>query len=132
MILFSIQGDFKFPFKLFVCLFAERKQDQIRIPRNLILGQWSLFFFFDLIFIYHSTYNDMHRVMICTLCGPNGKEPTCNAGHAGSNPGLGRSPAEGNSSPPQYSCLENSMDRGAWRATIHGVTNSHSRLNNTN
>ena len=40
----------------------------------------------------------------------------------GSVPGLGRSPGEGNSIPLWYSCLENPMDRGAWRATVHGVT----------
>ena len=39
----------------------------------------------------------------------------------GSIPGLGRSPGEGNGKPLQYSCLENSMGRGAWRATVHGV-----------
>ena len=39
-------------------------------------------------------------------------------------PGLGRSPAEGNSYPLQYSCLGNSMNRGAWKATVHGVTKS--------
>ena len=39
----------------------------------------------------------------------------------GSIPGLGRSPGEGNSNPLQYSCLENPRDRGAWRATVHGV-----------
>ena len=39
-------------------------------------------------------------------------------------PGSGRSPGEGNGSPLQYSCLENSMDRGAWWATVHGVTKS--------
>ena len=42
----------------------------------------------------------------------------------GSIPGLGRSPEEGNDNPLQYSCLENPMDRGAWRATVHGVTKS--------
>ena len=42
----------------------------------------------------------------------------------GSIPGVGRSPAEGHGYPLQYSCLENSMDRGAWRATVHGVTKS--------
>jgi len=52
------------------------------------------------------------------------KESTCNAGDLGSIPGLGRSPGEGNSHPLQYSGLENSMDRGAWQATVHGVTNS--------
>jgi len=52
------------------------------------------------------------------------KNPTTNAGDIrdmGSVPGLGRSPARGNGDPLQYSCLENSMDRGAWRATDHGV-----------
>ena len=43
-------------------------------------------------------------------------------GDAGWTPGLGRSPAEGNGNPLQYSCLENPMDRGAWWATVHGVT----------
>ena len=49
------------------------------------------------------------------------KNPPANAGDSGSNPGLGRSPGEGNGNPLQYSCLEDSMDRGAWWATVHGV-----------
>ena len=56
--------------------------------------------------------------------GSYGKESTCNAGDPASIHGSGRSPGEGNGNPPQYSCWENSMDRGAWRATVHGVTNS--------
>ena len=57
------------------------------------------------------------------------KESACNAGDPDSIPGLGRSPGEGNGYPPlQYSCLVNSMDGGAWRATVHGVTNPY---NNT-
>jgi len=51
-----------------------------------------------------------------------GKESTCKAGDLGSIPGLGRSRGEGNGYPLQYSCLENPMDRGAWQAMIHGVT----------
>ena len=47
-------------------------------------------------------------------CGSDGKVSTCNAGDLGSIPGSGRSPGEGNGSPLQYSCLENSMDEGAW------------------
>ena len=43
-------------------------------------------------------------------------------------PGLGRSPGEGNGYPLQYSCLENSKDRGAWQATVHGVTKSWTQL----
>ena len=46
----------------------------------------------------------------------------------GSVPGLGRSPRGGNGNPPQYSCLENPMDRGAWRATVHGVTKGQTQL----
>ena len=56
------------------------------------------------------------------------KKSACNAGDPGSIPGLGRSPGEGNGNPLQYSCLENPMDRGAWRATVHGVTKSWTQL----
>ena len=52
------------------------------------------------------------------------KESTCNAGDLGSIPGSGRSTGEGNGYPLQYSCLDNSIDRRAWWATIHGVTKS--------
>ena len=51
-------------------------------------------------------------------------ELACDTGDAGSIPGSGRCPREGNGYPHQYSCLENPMDRGAWRATVHGVTGS--------
>ena len=47
-----------------------------------------------------------------------------NAGDVSSVPGSGISPGEGNGNPLQYSCLENPMDRGAWLATVHGVTKS--------
>jgi len=53
------------------------------------------------------------------LGGSDGKESTCNAGDLGSIPGSGRSPGIGNGYPHQYSCLENSIDRGAWQATVH-------------
>ena len=49
------------------------------------------------------------------------KESYCNAGDLGSILELGRSPGEGNGNPLQYSCLENAMDGGAWRGTVHGV-----------
>ena len=57
-------------------------------------------------------------------CGSDGKESACNIGDSGSIPGLERSPGEGNGNTLQYSCLENSMDRGSWQATVHGVTES--------
>ena len=56
------------------------------------------------------------------------KNPPTNAGDADSISGLGSSPGEGNGNPLQYCCLENSMDRGAWQATVHGVTKSQTQL----
>ena len=50
--------------------------------------------------------------------GSDSKETACNAGDSGSIPGSGRSLGEGNGSPLQYSCMENSMDRGAWQAIV--------------
>ena len=58
---------------------------------------------------------------------PGGSEviaPASNVGDPGWIPGSGRSPGEGNGNPLQYSCLENSMDGGAWWATVHGVAKS--------
>ena len=60
--------------------------------------------------------------------GSDGKAPACSMGDPGSIPGSGRSPGEGNGNPLQYSCLENSMDGGAWWATVHGVAKSRTRL----
>ena len=51
--------------------------------------------------------------------GSDGKESACNSGDPGSVPGSGNPPGEGNGNPLQYSCLENSMDRGTWQATYN-------------
>ena len=64
-------------------------------------------------------------ITLCTTCFPGGsvgKESACNAGGAGFIPGLRRSPGERNGNPLQYACLENPMDRGAWQATVRGIT----------
>ena len=53
-----------------------------------------------------------------------GQESACQAGNSGSVPGSGRPPGGGNGNPLQYSCLENPVGRGAWRATVHGVAES--------
>ena len=64
------------------------------------------------------------------MCFPGGrvvKNPPASGGDArdvGSVPGSGRSPGGGHGDPPQYSCLENPVDRGAWRTTVPGVTES--------
>jgi len=68
-----------------------------------------------------------HEILLGLPGSPVGKESACNAGDQGSIPGWGRSPGEGNGSPLQYS-LENPMDRGAWQATVHGVTKSWTQL----
>ena len=70
----------------------------------------------------------MHPV----IAPDGGKEIACSAGDPGSIPGSGRCPGEGNGNPLQYSCLENPTDRGAWRATVHGVTKSWPRLKRLN
>ena len=56
------------------------------------------------------------------------KNLPANAGDEGSIPGSGRSPEEGNGNSLQYSCLENSMDRGAWWAIVHGAAKSWTQL----
>ena len=56
--------------------------------------------------------------------GPESKESACNAGNLGLISGLGRFPGKGNGNPLQDSCLENPMDRGAWRAIVHGFAKS--------
>ena len=73
---------------------------------------------------------------LCPLTGASQvalvvKNLSANAGDVrdkSSVPGLGRSPGEGNGNPLQYSCVENPMDRGAWRATVHRVRQSWARL----
>ena len=60
--------------------------------------------------------------------GSDSKEPACNAGDSGSIPRSGKSPEKGNGNPLQYSCLENSVDRRAWWATVHGITKNQMQL----
>ena len=62
--------------------------------------------------------------------GSEGKESACNAVDLVVVPVVGRPPGEGNGYPFQYSCLENSMDRGAWWVMVHGVAKSQTRLSN--
>ena len=62
--------------------------------------------------------------------GSDGKVSAYNAGDPGLIPGSGRYPGDGNGNPLQYSCLENPMDEGAWRATVSGVARSRTRLSN--
>ena len=67
----------------------------------------------------HKVFNV--KEFMAFTCSSVSKESACNAGEPGSIPGSGRTPGEGNGNLLQYSCLENPMDRGAWRATVHSV-----------
>ena len=66
-------------------------------------------------------FNTLSRFVIDFSGGSDGKEPACNADDLGLIPGSGRSLGEGNGNPLQYSYLENSMDKGAWQSTPHGI-----------
>ena len=65
---------------------------------------------------------------MASLMSPQIKNPPANAGDTVSNPGLGRYPGEENDDPLQYFCLKNPKDSGAWRAIVHEVTKSQTRL----
>ena len=77
--------------------------------------------------VFNSCVTKYHKL---TVGCSDSKESACNAGDPGSIPGSGRSPGEGNGNPLQYSCLENSMDRGTWWAAVHAVTKSRTQLSN--
>ena len=66
--------------------------------------------------------------VLSTYSALSSKESTCNAGDVGLIPGLGRSPRGGHGNPLQYSSLENPVNRGAWRAAVHGVAKNQTRL----
>ena len=76
-------------------------------------------------------YEDVDSSALFFFCGSVTKNLPANAGDMGSIPGLGRSPGGGHGNPLQYSCLENPLDRGAWRATVHGVAESRTRLSDS-
>ena len=82
-------------------------------------------------YIYVCVYNIyMHRTSRVALVEKNLPVNAGDAGDTGSIPGSGRSPKGENGNPFQYSCMENSMDRGAWWAAVQGVTKSRARLSN--
>ena len=79
---------------------------------------------------YHDSFGALSCILLLThlCCLSDSKGSACNARDLGFIPRWGRSSGEGNGNPLQYSCLENSMDRGAWQASVHGVTKSQTRL----
>ena len=76
----------------------------------------------------HSFQDTLIKKCIYYPGGSVVKNLPANAGNAGLTPGSGRSPGEVNGNPLQYFCLGNPMDREAWRATVHGVAESQTRL----
>ena len=88
-----------------------------------------MFFTLSPLILVHIKYPA--ALLLGLSCSSSDKASACNAGDQGSVPGSGRSSGEGNGSPLQYSCLENSMDREAWQATVRGVTKRQTRLSNT-
>ena len=75
--------------------------------------------------VYRNQISEKSEILpYCFSGGSDGKESACNAGDPGSIPGSRRSPGGGNGNLLQYYCMENSVDRGAWWATVHGVTES--------
>ena len=69
-----------------------------------------------------------HKYVWSLPGGSDSAESACSVRDPGSIPGLVRPPEEGTGNPLQYSCLENSIDRGSWRTTVYGVTESQTRL----
>ena len=82
----------------------------------------------DLRSLFKITPDDFPRAAQVVLVVKSPVASAVDARGEGSIPGWGRSPGAGNSNPLQYSCLENPMDRGAWRATDHGVPKSRTWL----
>ena len=70
---------------------------------------------------------DLKRAVKVALVVKNSSASAGDIRHTGLIPGLGRSPGEGNGKPLQYSCLENSIDRGTWQAAVHGVSKSQTQ-----
>ena len=92
-------------------------------------------FFINRVKIFCSVYPVLHISIAFNLIhripgGSDYKESACSAGDPSSIPGSGRSPGKRNDNPFQYSSLENPMDRGAWWATVHGVTKSRTWVSN--
>ena len=79
---------------------------------------------FSLVILFRKQVEELLYMSLGFPSSSNGKESAWNVGDLGSIPGLGRTTGERHGNPLQYSCLENSMDREAWPAVVHGVSKS--------
>ena len=94
--------------------------------KNLLILQKVLII--DTVYLRCGIANSHSSQVAQTIKKKKKKNSACNVGDLSLIPGLGRSCGEGNGNPLQYSCLENPTDRGAWRATVHGVAKSRTWL----
>ena len=107
------------------CLFLLVSPSLFFIPVSLFLQCYihSFASVFRFQFVFPClTYFTKDKIIPSFPGGSDGKESSCSVRHLGSTPGLRRSPGGMHGNPLQYSSLENLMDRGAWWATVHGVT----------
>ena len=125
-ILFRIAQDQKGPMCLYIIKLPTMKRRELLIHPTMWVGLKNSVL---------SSRNQTQEYILCNCLykksfpgGSDGKESACNAEDLGLIPGLGRSPGEGNGNPLQYSCLENSMDRGDCRSIVHGVPENQTQL----
>ena len=125
----------------YVCNIIEKEEYALPFSVSYVLAQWlsrnwfSIYIFFFLFFFF--LFKELCRVnlsrYIAKLCfhhGLDGKDSASNVGDLGLISGSGRSTGKGNGNPLQYSCLENSMEREAGKATDYGIPKSQVQLSN--
>ena len=119
MVRFCVSGFSSKPFSAFFGILGY-------VQCILLLNLWPLLSQVKEVSLYVNTCEMWEQNIACGWLSRclSGKGSTCNTGDVGSTPGSGRSPGEGNGNPLQHSCLENAMNRGAWWATVYGVTKS--------
>ena len=100
------------------------------LPQDTVFALDLIYFSSTLFTIICRGVLENYREVLYIFCITDSKESACSA-EPGLIPGSGRSPGEGNGSTLQYSCLGHPMDRGAWWATVRGVTQSRTRLSDS-
>ena len=101
-----------------------RHSSKTRLKYTTVFQRWSYVLCLWSLTPLHVCNNGISLHLLGFPGDSDSKEPTCNTGDPGSIFGLERSPRDGNGCHLQYPCLENSMDRGVWQATVHGVVKS--------
>ena len=121
---FRVEGCFSFLPKSL--LFSSPWLEKV-VPKSISFLEHSSAFVFQKV-RFCSNEDIQKLIQFSFPCSSVSKESACSAEDLGSIPGSGRPPGEGNGNPLQDPCLENPMDRGAWWATVHGVTESRAQV----